>query len=314
VPVSPGAAQSATFSQSGSGPATAVARWAFYLAVSLFGGSIASWKVVFQPLLAGQFASARLVAARRARRAVVVGGLLLLAATLFAALAQASAAADVPLPSAVGAPLADLLGRGRFAAIWWPRLLLEVVALGLVAAGGLGGLAGDMALAMVPAILLTSSLTSHGAALPGLPGAGIGLDWLHLISGVVWIGGLASLAVVLPPALRALPAGSGLVPAAIKRFARLALAAAAMVAISGSIQAGLEVGSWQALTGTSYGQLVLLKVALLAAMLVFAVSNQRQAQSRLEGGWLARGVRLELLVGLAVLAVAALLTGTPPAR
>ena len=306
VPVS---TQSASFSQSGSGPATAVARWAFYLAVSLFGGAIITWKLVFQPLLNGDNAPARPIAARRAERGTVVGGLLLVVATLFAAIAQASAAAGVPLVAGIGPPLADLLGRGRFAAIWWPRVVLELLAVGLVALGGLGGLAADMALAMVPAILLTSSLTSHGAALPGLPGAGIGLDWLHLLSGVVWIGGLASLAVVLPPTRRALPADSGLVRATVARFSRLALLAAAVVAVSGSLQAGLEVGSWQALTGTSYGQVVLLKVGLLAAMLALALSNQRSIGRRL-----ALGVRAELLVGLAALAVAAVLTGIPPVR
>jgi copper transport protein len=312
--------QSASFSQSGSGPATAVARWAFYLTVSLFGGAMATWKLVFSRLLVGSFAAARPTAMRRAHRAIVVGGLLLVAATLFAALAQAAAAGDVSLLSlsALGPPLADLLGRGRFAAIWWPRFGLEVVSLALIVVGGLEGLASDMALAMVPAILLTSSLTSHGAALPVIPGAGIVLDWLHLLSGVVWIGGLASLALVLVPTMRAVPARSGLAAAAVARFSRLALVAAGVVAVSGSLQAVLEIGSWQALTGTTYGQVVLLKVALVAGMLGLAISNQRHAKYRLEHAraktWFARGVRAELLVGLVVLAAAAVLTGTPPAR
>jgi copper transport protein len=306
VPVT---SQSASVSQSGSGPATAVARWAFYLTVSLFGGAIVTWKLVFSGLLTGEYAAARSVAVGRAQRAIVVGGLLLVVATVFAAVAQASAAAGVPLLAGIGPPLAELLGRGRFAAIWWPRFVLEILALALVAFGGLEGLAADMAVAMVPAILLTSSLTSHGAALPGLPGAGIGLDWLHLVSGVVWIGGLASLAVVLPPAVRALPDSSGLVRTSVAHFSRLGLLAAGVVAVSGTLQAGLEVGSWSALTGTSYGQVVLVKAALLAGMLAFALSNQRSVGRRL-----ALGVRGELVVGLVVLAAAAVLTGIPPVR
>jgi copper transport protein len=310
VPVT-ASTQSTSFSESGSGPATAVARWAFYLTVSLFGGAIVTWKLVFSGLLVGGYAAARPVAAQRAHRGIVVGGLLLVLATAFAAVAQASAAAGVPLLSGIGPPLADLLGRGRFAAIWWPRFLLELMALGLIAFGGLEGLAADMAVAMVPAILLTSSLTSHGAALPGVPGAGTVLDWLHLLSGVVWIGGLASLVVVLPPAVRMLPADAGLVRAAVGRFSRLALLAAGLVAVSGTVQAALELGSVSALTGTSYGQVVLLKVGLLVAMLVLALLNQRRAAVI---AWFRQGVRLELLVGVAVLAAAAVLTGIPPAR
>lgn len=309
VPVT--AAQSASFSESGSGPATAIARWAFYLTVSLFGGAIVTWKLVLSRVLVDGYAAARPIALRRAHRAIMLGGLLLVLATAFAAVAQASAAAGVPLLSGIGAPLVDLLGRGRFAAIWWPRFLLELMALGLVASGGLEGLAADMAVAMVPAILLTSSLTSHGAALPGVPGAGTALDWLHLVSGVVWIGGLASLVIVLPPAVRLLPSDAGLVRAAVGRFSVLALLAAGVVAVSGTVQAALELGSLPALTGTSYGQVVLLKAGLLVAMLALALVNQRRAAVI---AWFRRGVRIELLVGVAVLAAAAVLTGIPPAR
>jgi copper transport protein len=310
VPVT-AAQQSATFSESGSGPATAVARWAFYLTVSLFGGAIVTWKLVFSRVLVDGYSAARPLALRRAHQVIVLGGVLLVLATVFAAVAQASAAAGLPLLSGVGPPLADLLGRGRFAAIWWPRFLLELMALGLVAFGGLEGLAADMAVAMVPAILLTSSLTSHGAALPGVTGAGTVLDWLHLVAGVVWIGGLASLAIVLTPAVRTLPSAPGLVRATVGRFSRLALLAAGLVAVSGTIQAGLELGSLSALTGTSYGQLVLLKAGLLLAMLGLAVLNQRRAAIIT---WFRRGVRAELLIGLGVLAAAAVLTGIPPTR
>jgi putative copper export protein len=248
---------------------------------------------------------------RVCQRAVVVGGVLLLVATLFGALAQAADAASVPPWAAFGRPLADLLGRGRFAAIFWPRIGLEVLALGLVALGGLEGLWADMALAIVPAILLTSSLTSHGAALPTGAAVGIGVDWLHLVGVVVWLGGLASLALVLPSALRALPSGAGLVRTTVGRFSRLALGAAVVIALSGSVQAGLEVGAWAALVGTTYGQLVLLKVGLLLAMLVLAVLNTRRGA---RVAWLGRGVRAELAIGVGVLAAAAVLSGTPPTR
>lgn len=315
VPVSQAAVVS---NESGSGPETAAARWAFYLTVSLFGGLLATWKLVFSGLLVDSYAPSRPAALRRARQAVIVGGVLLIVATLFAALAQASAAANVPLVSAVGQPLAELLGRGRFAAIWWPRFALEVMALALVLLTGLEGVGSEMALAMVPAILLTSSLTSHGAGLTGISSAGVALDWLHLVSGVIWVGGLACLAVVLPVAARALPPGAGLVAAAVRRFSRLALVSAGVVALSGSVQAALELGSWSNLSGTTYGQIVLLKIGLLLAMLALAVWNQRAAMRpvlQLAGlAGFRRGLRAELLVGLAVLAAAAVLSGTPPAR
>jgi copper transport protein len=318
VPVTTTATAATT--QNGVTPETTLARWAFYLTVSLFGGILATWKLVFNGLLVDQYAASRAAAARRARWTIVLGGGLLIVVTLFAALAQASAAAGVPLVSAIGQPVADLLGRGRFAAIWWPRFALEVISVALVMLSGLEGVGSDMALAMVPAILLTSSLTSHAAALPGLPAAGIALDWLHLVSGVVWIGGLGCLAVVLPSAVRALGSSgrnSRLLVDAVRRFSRLALAAAVLVALSGTLQAALELGSLAALGGSPYGQIVMVKVGLLLAMLALAIFNQRSADRPLlpVGGpsRFVSGVRAELLVGLGVLAAAALLTGTPPA-
>jgi copper transport protein len=295
-------------------PETTLGRWWFYLAASLFGGVLAAWKLVFSPAMRGS--SVRTAVQRRAYRLIVLGGALLVLGTLFTAVAQAAAAAGVPLSEALGRPLADLLLRGRFASIWWPRLGLEVVSLLLLAFGGLEGMAAESALATLPAVLLTSSLTSHGAALPSGPAAGIAVDWLHIVGATAWVGGLISLAVLLPVAHGA--DTSGLVARLIVRFSRFALAAAAVVVLSGVVQASIEVGSWAALLDTAYGELVLIKVGLLAAMLGLAVVNDRRGRAQKaqkEGGQVVRGgVRAELVLGLLALATAAMLTGTPPSR
>ena len=47
-------------------------------------------------------------------------------------------------------------------------------------------------------MLLTSSLTSHGAALPEIAGVGIAIDWLHIVGATAWVGGLISLLMCLP--------------------------------------------------------------------------------------------------------------------
>ena len=56
---------------------------------------------------------------------------------------------------------------------------------------------------------------------------------------------------------------------------------------------------------------MLVKVALLAAMLGLALFNTRQDKIQASGGG---GVRAELVLGVVALAAAALLTGTPPSR
>jgi len=331
VPVQPAVlAQAVQQNQNTNTPETTLARWWFYVAASLLGGGLATWKLVISPLLGPQPTELRRRATRRTHRLVIAGGVLLLVGTLFAGVAQAAAAADVPLAGALGQPLVDLLGRGRYAAIWWPRFGIEIAAVVLVIFGGLEGMASESALAMLPAVLLTTSLTSHGAALRSGAGLGIVIDWLHVLGAATWVGGLATLALLVPLLARASDSndpsnGSShgpapdwpLLPRVVARFSRLALAALVVLALSGTVQAALEVGSWAALVGTTYGQLVLLKIALLLAMLALAALNTwrgRAHQAAGTGRGLLRGARAELVVGVAVLAVAAILTGTPPTR
>jgi copper transport protein len=300
-------------------PATTFGRWWFYVAASLFGGVLAFWKLVLSDAFATEPPAARQAVRDRLYRMIVLGGVLLILGTLYTAVAQAAAAADVPLSAAIGQPLADLVLRGRFASIWWPRLGLEVASLALIAFGGLEGLAAECALATLPAVLLTSSLTSHGAAVTGSAGSGIIVDWLHSVGATAWVGGLFGLVLVLRAAQRS--SNPRLLPTLLFRFGRFAMLASVVVVLSGTIQAATELGAWSALIETAYGQLVLLKIALLMAMLALAAHNEwrgrrARADTQTMGSIrdLNRGVRLELVLGVVVLAVAAVLSGTPPNR
>jgi copper transport protein len=309
VPVTRQAAVSSTYANTAT-PATTFARWWFYVAASLFGGVLATWKLVVVPLLDEGDTYRRAPLHGRAFSLIVAGGVLLLLGTLFSAVAQAASAANVPLGQAFGQPLADLLLRGRFASIWWPRLGLEVAGLALIVFGGIDGLAAECALATLPAVLLTSALTSHGAALPGGAAPGIAIDWLHIVGATAWVGGLMALAALLP-LLRTDSTSPPLGPRILARFARLALASALVVLLSGVLQSALEVGSWAALVSTTYGQLVLVKVAFLLAMLGLAAYNEWRARRAPSVG-LQRGVGIELALGVVVFGVAAVLSGTPP--
>ncbi|MBV9542853.1 MAG: copper resistance protein CopC [Chloroflexi bacterium] len=295
--------------QNTSTPETTLARWWFYLAASVFGGGLATWKLVIAPLLRPGDAAFAERGARRTRRLALVAGVLLVVGTLYAAVAQAAAAANVPLVQGLGQPLIDLLGRGRFAAIWWPRFGIEVAAVALIGVWGVEGVAAESAIAMVPAILLTTSLTSHGAALPSGASLGILVDWLHVIGAAAWVGGLALL-LALAPLLRYSSGNEPLLPRVIRGFSRLGLVALGVVALSGALQAAFEIGSWDELVNNTYGQLVLVKVVLLAVMTILAGVNTLTRA----GVPFVRGVRLELAAGVLVLAVAAMLAGVVPAR
>ncbi|MEU9709245.1 copper resistance protein CopC [Streptomyces sp. NPDC047967] len=94
------------------------------------------------------------------------------------------------------------------------------------------------------------------------------VDILHLLAVAAWLGGLASLLVAL---YRTPDIGS----AAVRRFSAVAFGSVAVLAATGVYQSWRQVGSWTALTGTRYGQLLILKVALIALLLGVAWFSRR---------------------------------------
>ncbi|MFE6049698.1 FixH family protein [Kitasatospora sp. NPDC056446] len=83
------------------------------------------------------------------------------------------------------------------------------------------------------------------------------LGILHLIAMALWLGGLAALLVALR---------EGVGAEVVDRFSRIAFASVAVLAATGVYQSWRGVGSWGALTGTSYGRLLLVKTGCVAVM------------------------------------------------
>ncbi|MFI9774392.1 copper resistance CopC/CopD family protein [Streptomyces sp. NPDC051956] len=90
-------------------------------------------------------------------------------------------------------------------------------------------------------------------------GLAMPVDVLHLLAVAAWLGGLATLLVALyrAPSIEA---------TAVRRFSRVAFCAVSTLAATGLYQSWRQVGSWSALTGTRYGQLLLLKIGLVAVL------------------------------------------------
>ncbi len=324
LPVAAAASSQATFD-----PETAVGRWWFALAASAVFGVLLSWNLVFRPLFGRSNPAAMPLAAARARRLALASGVLLLVGTLFGAVAQASAAASVPLWGVFGEPLFDLLSRGRFAPLFWIRLALVALALGLLAWRGVRRWPGQLAMVAVGLALLTSSFNSHGAALLSGAYLGIAVDWLHFLGVAAWLGGLMSLAYVLPTAVHGSQStGDRVLARAVGRFSNLALIAVLVIIATGVFQAWLEVGSWDGFVQTAYGLSITAKVGLLLLMLVLAgfnllvvrpgLARTAASGSAAAASGLARrfslSVRAEVALGVLVLVAAAILTGLSPAR
>ena len=145
----------------------------------------------------------------------------------------------------------------------------------------------------------------------------------HLTAAGLWLGGLLPLGILLHRSSR--PDGAAYVPlarAALPHFSQIGYVAVALLTLTGSINSVMLVGSFHALVTTPYGRLLLVKIALFIAMVGLAIVNRFRLVPRLRGlgppdiplRALCRSVIAEQAIGLAILAVVAVLGTWPPAN
>jgi copper transport protein len=152
-------------------------------------------------------------------------------------------------------------------AVVLPRLARAASSTGARAASVVGGVA----------LLATVSLTGHAVSGDLVPLAFV-TDVVHLSAVSVWLGGLAVLVVALLWQGADTPGDE--VEAVVGRFSTVAFAAVVAIVASGAVQGWRQVGSYDALLETGYGRLLVLKVALVGAMLVAAAVSRSWVRQR----------------------------------
>jgi putative copper resistance protein D len=138
-------------------------------------------------------------------------------------------------------------------------------------------------------------------------------DAVHQLGASIWIGGIPYFVITLART------HDGLAWRRVgKRFSVMAMASVAGLTLAGLALAYVFVGSWEGLLGTSYGVMVLGKVALLAGLLGLGAMHFRMVE-RLRADpstpilRMRRFAEAEIGVGLSVFALAASITSSPPA-
>jgi copper transport protein len=163
------------------------------------------------------------------------------------------------------------------------------------------------------AVLFASgySLSGHSAAEPNASRWSQLADWIHLTAGSLWAGGLVMLLVVL---LTARELGRS----AFAGFARLAPVLIALLVAAGVYLSFLRLPELADLWTTSYGQILMVKLGLVALALTWGAVHHFVVEPRLDRpgvrSRLPRSIAGEATVGMAVLLVAALLVNTAPPR
>ena len=214
-----------------------------------------------------------------------------------------------------GWPVAAALGTDYFRAGLVRILLCAALAAACRAAQPAPGARGPRAtlLAVTLALIVASAWLSHAAArLEGRPLL-LGLDAAHQLAACAWVGGLAHL--VASAYRRGQPPWPG---AVLRRFSALALSAVGGLVLAGVGLSLAYVDGVAGLLGTSYGVMVLVKVAILGGLLLLGAANFRAVRALAAGPGVSlprvqRFVEVELGLGLIVLFAAASLTSLPPA-
>ncbi len=177
------------------------------------------------------------------------------------------------------------------------------------------------------ALPLPFSMVSHAGAEPAGQATAIAFDYVHLLGASLWVGGILFLAAALGPTVRDLT-GAGkrvVLGRAIPRFSLIALIAWGVMGVTGFYSAWLQVGNIPALTGTPYGQTLILKLILIVPLLLLGAFNlavvtrklrHAETEERAEGwgGHFVTALLAEAVVVTLLLGVVGMLIGTPPAR
>jgi copper transport protein len=307
-----------------------------YLSIALMIGALAFLTFAWRPGLASAssadpaWSEASRAFGRRLGILFATAVVLGVAVSLLGILLQGASAAGVSLWASLKGSILDDTLSSRFGTVWMLRAA-DWVALGLLlltawrAPGARRWLsvpiaAGAVYLAMTPALAGHASIESPVVLF-------FPVDFVHVLSASAWVGGIACLLVAMPAATRrvAVEDRTRLLLATLRRFSPIALGAVIAIAITGVVQAYIDVRTLDALFNTTYGLLVVAKVVLLLALIGLGWVNRQRIVPALKrlveraaapgaiGAAARRSFRAEIALMLVVFGVtAALVSYAPP--
>lgn len=135
------------------------------------------------------------------------------------------------------------------------------------------------ALLVALAVGAVASSGHAGSAEPRFPA--ILNDWTHLLAGAVWLGGIALILYAWRPAARDPSVRRAITRAVLPRFGRVALPAFAIVAVSGAVEALIQLGEPAALWQSAYGRLLAAKIAVVGTIAGLSYTHAMRLRPRL---------------------------------
>ncbi len=285
-----------------------VVRWLYFLALALLLGGLGFRLLIVRGELPPK-------AERRFFILAAIGAVGAIEVGIFAFVLRAEDALQLPFVRLLYGDLSSIASGTRFGIAFTSMTL----GFALVSAFVFLGWLTDRRVFLWPALLLGLgfasglSLSGHSAVDPGSTWKSALADWFHLCAAALWVGGLVQLAFVvwpLAPELRRI---------AFLRFSRLATGLIAVLLGAGVYLSILRLPQLSDLWTQGYGQVLLVKLGLVALALTWGAVHHLVARPVLEHGAggpilarLPRSLAAESAVGMAILLAAAVLVDSKP--
>ena len=220
--------------------------------------------------------------------------------------------------------IVTVLKETRFGRNWDVRAVLTALAVILLSLPRREERTSEVALLVLAGGMLAGvAWVGHGGATPGSSGdIHLVADVFHLLGVGCWVGGLLPLALTFAAAGRARdPTWTGWATSTTQRFSTLGLWAVGTILVTGVVNSWFLVSGPASLVSTSFGRLLLAKIALFLIAIAIAGVNRTWLTPRLahsdESAAAIRSLRLnsviELALGWMIFLVVGALGLLPPA-
>ncbi|MEO7043133.1 MAG: CopD family protein [Gemmatimonadaceae bacterium] len=298
-------------------PVYVIVRWLSFMGLVVVIGVIAL-RLLVLPRIGSAASEAFAVALipRLATLGLAAAGLVIIAAIGRLFSEQSVMAASVHLG------VADIVQHTTWGSVWLLQVGAAIVACaGLALARRHSAIGWGIGTVAVLVLAVTPALSGHAAGVENWRTLAIATDALHVIAAGAWLGSLCALIVVgVPTALRVEATGSDaagggrLVSEMVNAFSPIALVFASVVVLTGLVSAWLRLGSISALWSSSYGIVLIVKLALVGAVFAAGAFNwlrMREQLSKVDNAdahhRFQRSGKVELFFGVFVIAVTAVL-------
>jgi copper transport protein len=291
-----------------SGPTTEehVVRWLYFLALALLAGGLGFRLLILRGPLRPQ-------TEKRFYQLVGLGAVGAIEVGILAFLLRAEDALQLPFGRFLYGDLSPIAKGTRFGTAF----VVMTLGFALVSAFVFLAWLTDRVWPLWPAFVLALgfasglSLSGHSSADAGSSWLSELADWAHLAAASLWVGGLIQLAFVV------WPLEPGLRRRAFLGFSRLATGLIVVILSAGIYLSVLRLPQLDDLWGEGYGQVLLVKLALVSLALLWGAAHHFLVRPALERGEplfarLPRSLAGESAVGMAILLAAAVLVDSKP--